>query len=354
MFRNYNYDPKDPAQTHTFEVHGVDVAIVNAIRRIILTDIEVIGFSGEDEPSLDVVTNTGRFHNEIILHRFGLLPLHISELDTDAFVDDQYLFELHVKNTTEDMMNVTTHNFTAKKDDRVLTEKDVRTIFPVDMVSKSPILITRLHSREELHVMGKAVKRSARFHAGFSPVSLCTFFYLQDPILAASATNVLDKERAYLRNNFGDPTAFQFEIEPKIALSPRYLVAKACEILSNKLATVLQEIYQEASDKVTISPGDTGGYNFTFKEEDDTLGNVLQSYIHVNFVRPKKDVTYVGYYCPHPLDNTMVLNIRLANGSTVAKEHIDFLALAARNLASDVQEVQGAWLRFAPKNNVPN
>jgi DNA-directed RNA polymerase subunit L len=260
---------------------------------------------------------------------------------------------------SDDMLNVTTHNFTAKKDDRVLTDKEIRTIFPVDMVSKSPILITRLRPREELHVTGKAVKRTARFHAGFSPVSLCTFFYMQDPVLAAQATNILDKERAYFRNNYGDPTTFQFEIEPKVALSPRYLVAKACEILANKLSTVLQEIYQDDSDKVTITEGDTGGINFTFKGEDDTLGNILQSYIHVNFVRPKKEapngevVTYAGYYCPHPLDNTMIMNIRL-NNTTSIKEHVDFLALAARNLASDIQEVQNAWLRFAPKNNVPN
>lgn len=361
MFRNYKYDPADPSQTHSFEIHDVDLSIVNGIRRTILTDIEVVGFSGEEEPSLEVVTNTGRLHNEIILHRFGLLPLHLTEVDTDAFMEGQYTFELDKRNATDDMINVTTHDFQVRKDDRPLLEADVRKMFPVDMVSKSPILITRLRPREELHVKGEAVKKTARFHAGFSPVSLCTFSYVQDPVLAASADNVLDKERAYLRNNYGDPTAFSFEIEPKLALSPRYLVNKACDIIINKLAVVLQELYQDNSDKVTIEQGDTGGVNFTFKGEDDTLGNMLQSFIHVNFVRGKKQapngdiVTYVGYYCPHPLDETMVLNIRLGQGqgqdnTASVKDHVDFLALATRNLSTDMQEFQNGWLRFAPKN----
>jgi DNA-directed RNA polymerase subunit L len=354
MFRNYKYDPKDPAQTHSFEIHGVDLSIVNGVRRTILTDIQTIGFSGEDEPSLQVVANSGRLHNEIILHRFGLLPIHISEEETDAYTDGQYEFELNVRNQTDKTLNVTTHDFRVKKDGRLLTDVELHKMFPVDMVSKTPILVTRLRPTEELHVRGEATKRTARFHAGFSPVSLCTFFYIQDPVLAAQTDNVLDKERAYLRNNYGDPTTFQFEIEPKLALSPRYLYAKACEIISNKLSTVLQEIYQDKSDKVTITVGDTGGINFEFKGEDDTLGNIMQSYIHVNFVRPRKEgpngsvVKYVGYYCPHPLDDTMILNIRFEDEAASMKDHIDFLAFAARNISSDIQEMLNAWLRFAP------
>lgn len=356
MFRNYVFDPKDPAQTHAFEIHNVDLAIVNGIRRTILTDIHVIGFSGEDEPSLEVVTNTGRLHNEIMLHRFGLIPIHVSEDETDAFAEGQYTFELNVQNKEDKMMNVTTNDFRVKKDGRDLTDIERRKMFPVDAVTKDHILITRLHPQEHLHVKGEAVKKTARFHAGFSPVSLCTFHYIQDPVLAATADNVLDKERAYLRNNYGDPIAFMFEIEPKLSLSPRYLVHKACDIILNKLSTMLHEVYQDESDKLTIAAGDTGGVNFTFKGEDDTIGNILQSYMHVNYVRKGangpsgKVVTYVGYYCPHPLDDTMVMNIRFDETEGVAsvKEHIDFLALALRNVSTDIQELQNSWLRFAP------
>jgi DNA-directed RNA polymerase subunit L len=358
MFRNYKHDAKDPSQTHGFEVFGVDVSIVNALRRVILTDIDVVGFSGEESPSLEVVTNTGRLHNEIILHRFGLLPIHIDEMETDAFDSTQYEFELHKKNTLDEMINVTTHDFIVRKDGAQLPETQVHKLFPRDMVSKQPILITRLRSGEELHVRGQAIKSTARFHAGFCPVSLCTFFYVQDPVLAAAAENPLDKERAYFRNEFGDPTTFQFEIEPKIQLSPRYLVSKALDILINKVNMIQQEIYQDESDKVEIKEGDTGGINFTFNHEDDTLGNILQSYIHVNYVRPKKQapcgktVSYVGYYCPHPLDNTMIIRLMFAeeDAKKNVKDYVDMLALACRELSQHLNDVHNAWLAFAPKS----
>jgi len=356
MFRNYQFDPKDPAQTHSFEIHGVDVSIVNGLRRVILTDVPVVGFSGEDTPSLDVVANTGRLHNEIILHRFGLIPLHIDEVETDSYQEGQLTYELQRKNTTDDTLNVTTHDFGAFRDGKALTEKELKRMFPADMVSKQPILITRLRPGEELHVKGSAIKKTARFHAGFSPVSLCTYFFMQDPNLAEKATNVLDKERSYYRNEYGDPLTYQFEIEPKIALSPRYLVSKAFDIIITKVHTVQQEIYQELSEKVEIKKGDTGGVDFVFTHEDDTLGNILQSHIHTQYVRPKKQapngktVSYAGYYCPHPLDDTMIMNIRFEDeDNNMLGEYIDMLALATRELGALLQDVHNTWLRFAPK-----
>lgn len=352
MFKSYRHDKHDPAQCHSFEVHNVDLSIVNGLRRVILTDIPVVGFSGEEQPSVDVITNTGRLHNEIITHRFGLLPFHVSELDTDSFVEGQYTIELNKRNNKEDMLNVTTHDIVVSKDGKEVVKHNM---FPVDMVSRDPILITRLRPGETLHVKGTAVKQTARFHAGFSPVSLCTLSYMTDPVEAAKKEGILDKERAFIRNEYGDPLAFLFEIEPKLSLSPRYLVSKAFEILIDNVTRVQQELYQEASEYVSVDAGDNKGYNFTIQGEDDTLGNILQSYVHVNHVRNETQapngakVRYVGYYCPHPLDTTLVVNIILAD--TVSKnEYVDFMAYVCRSLTTQLQDMMNTWLQFAPKN----
>lgn len=354
MFKNYTFDKKDVAQCHTFEIHDLDLSIVNGIRRTILTDIPVVGFSGEEQPSIEVITNTGRLHNEIMLHRLGLIPFHVGEIETDAFVEGQYTVELKKHNSGDDMMNVTSHDFKVFKDDKPMTDQQVHQLFPTDMVSRHPILITRLRPQETLHVKGAAVKQTARFHAGFSPVSLCTFSYMQDPQEAAKKDNILDKERAYLKNAYGDPIAFKFEIEPKVSLSPRYLVSKAIDILISKLTLIQQELYVDDTNKVTIEDGDTGGVNFTIQDEDDTIGNILQSWMHVHNVRGGKHspsgskVTYVGYYCPHPLDSTVVINIRMEEGSQ--KDHVDMLAAATRAIITQLQDILTQWLQFAPKN----
>lgn len=355
MFRNYSHDKKDPAQCHSFEMHGADLSVVNGIRRTILTDIEVVGFSGEDEPSLEIITNTGRLHNEIMQHRFGLIPFHLGEIETDSFIDGQYTIELKCLNNTEEMVNVTSHDIHVFNDEKRLPDVEAHRLFPVDMVSRQPILITRLRPGETLHVKGNAVKKTARFHAGFSPVSLCTFSFMRDEHEAAKKDNILDKERAYLRNQYGDPVACKFEIEPKLALSPRYLVSKSLEILINKLTTIQHELYADESEKLIVEAGDTGGYNFTIHNEDDTIGNMIQSYMHVHHIREEKQapsgskVTYVGYYCPHPLDSTVVINVRLSPDAN-KKEYLDVMAATTRAMISQLQDIMNMWLQFAPKN----
>lgn len=353
MFRNYQFNEKDPAKRHTFEIHGIDVSIVNGIRRVIWTDIPVVGFLGEEHPTIDIEVNTGRLHNEFIIHRMGLIPIHISEEETEAYMDDEITIALHVKNTTDTMMNVTTHNISVQRNDRQLSDKEVRTMFPVDAVTKMPILITRLHPGEEIKLTGKAIKNTGRTHAGFCP-AWCTFYYMLDPVEAMKATNVLDKERAFVRNEYGDPLAIQFDIETVNALSPRYLVHTAIGILHDKISKFSQEIMTESSDVVTHGFIREKGYTFVVKGEDDTLGNILQSYIHIHYVREKNQtpagnkVSWCGYYCPHPLETVMELSITLDDDS--AKEQrafIDLMQEVCQNLMTQMKDIQMQWLRFA-------
>ena len=38
MFYNYKFDSIDPSNNHSFDIHNIDLAIVNGMRRIIMTD----------------------------------------------------------------------------------------------------------------------------------------------------------------------------------------------------------------------------------------------------------------------------------------------------------------------------
>jgi len=313
MFTNIKY-ANDATNRFSFEINEVDLSLISAIRRTILTDIPVVGFICEDNVSVDILINTGALHNEFIIHRLGLIPICFNEDEIETFVSDDYRFELHVVNDNQQMINVTTHDFRIYKNNTPMPMKDIHRIFPVSPVSNRPILITRLRVGEELHIDGKAVKSTAREHAGFSPVSLCAHSFIQDDTLASKESNILNKEKAYKRNKYGDPTHVLFEIESECALTPKYLVLKAIEILMNKLHKVIQEINNSDSQYITLKKLDIGA-EFTFQDEDDTLGNFLQSLMHNHYIRDKKpsakdrNVSYIGYICPHPLDNIMNLKI---------------------------------------------
>jgi DNA-directed RNA polymerase alpha subunit len=329
---------------YTFDIQNVDIGVINAIRRIILSEIPVVGFDGEISPSLNVIANTGPLHNEFVLHRFGLIPIHMSEDDTETFNEDDYEFELKLTNKSVNTLDVSSKDFQVRKNDQPLSPLEVAKLFPPDSITKDHILITRLRPEETIHVQGKAIKSTASHHAGFSPVSLCTFSFVQDPNESSKANNVLEKERAYMKNEYGDPTMVHFEIETETALKPKYLVHKAFEILLEKIQKILNN-----KESLQFTRTDNGG-QFSFENEDDTLGNFLQSTMHDRYIREKrtatkdKIVSFVGYYCPHPLDKVMILRFNFEEDASASDEdYIDTLCEHCNRSLSYLQQLQTAW-----------
>jgi len=66
-----------------FTVSGIKVCFANAIRRTILSDINVnICYTETHQDNQCVIeTNTTRFHNEIIKQRLSSIPIHMKEFN---------------------------------------------------------------------------------------------------------------------------------------------------------------------------------------------------------------------------------------------------------------------------------
>ena len=159
-FQNYSYN--EPSNCHSFDINNIDLAIINGIRRVILTDIPIPGIIGEkldnDDPSVDILINNGALHNEIIIHRIGLLPICLKEDEIEDYVDNSIQIELNVKNATNKTIDVTTHHITATRNSENISENELKDIFPANKISKDYILITRLRIGEHLHFKAKIVK----------------------------------------------------------------------------------------------------------------------------------------------------------------------------------------------------
>lgn len=365
MFRNYYFDIKDPSNNHSFEIHNVDLAIVNGIRRIVLTDIYIPGVIGEtienEETTVNIITNTGALHNEIITHRIGLIPICLSETEIETYEDASIKLELNVKNEGNKIENITTKQIKATRNNKQITEKELSTIFPANKVSKDHILITRLRTGEHLHFKADVVKRSGRHNASFSPVSLCNFAYIQDPKEASKYDNILDKERSYYKNKYGDPIAFKFDIEYiNINIGPKYLVTKALDIMIDKLNKLRKEIInieQSTNVKIQQFQDIENTYEFMIDNEDDTLGNLIQSYIHNKYIRENIKLNdtisclYVGYICPHPLKALLIIRITL-DEETDKKSFISFLEANCKILAEDLSKIKTEWNKFSIDNKM--
>lgn len=350
MFNNYLYDPI--SQKHSFDIKDMDLSIANSIRRIILTEIPVVGFYGEDEPTIDIIENTGPLHNEFMKHRIGLIPICVSEKITDVYQDNDYEFSLNIHNTSTNTINITTADFKGKYKNKDLTQKELIELFPKNNITKQNILITRLRSDEKIELEAKAIKRTAKTNASFSPVSLSNFYFIENKKEADKADNILDKQRSFVKNEYGDPTLLKFEIESVNNLSYNYLFSKAIDILIEKLKLLISNIDNKS---IIIEPVPNNPYSFNFhvENEDDTLGNVIQSLMHNKYIRQNKKhkgiiCNYVGYICPHPLKQLMILRLTL-DTQTESDVFYQFLNDNLYDIIRELETIKTEWVKFNQK-----
>lgn len=347
MFNNYNYDKI--ADRHSFIINNIDLGIINSIRRVILSEIPVIGFYGEEHPTIEILYNNTPLHNELMIHRIGLIPLHIKESITENYEDDNYTFELIKENPNNEILNVTTADFTGTYKDKKLTNTELKEIFPANSITKNNILITRLRFNEKLHFKANAIKRTAKMNASFSPVSLSNLFFEIDTNEANKTDNILDKERNYYKDKYGEPSKINFQIETINGLTYKYLFKKAIEILIEKLENLIIKLDNKEIEIEQI-PNIENSYNFKIDDEDDTLGNLIQSLLHNKYIRENskfKDLTcdYVGYICPHPLIKQLLIRFTLS--TTNIDLFYDFFSQNCREIIKIMNNIKDEWIKFS-------
>jgi len=358
-FDNYTYADNDPAKCHEWDMLDIDLSVANALRRVLLTDIPNLGFRGEgDELSIEITHNDGPLHNEFMAHRIGMIPIHLTYAEhQESEAEAEWSFELDVATTSGEKRNVTTHDFKVFKNGTPLPHSETARLFPADEVTRDAILITRLRENERLAFTAKPVRSTAREHSGFSPVSMCTYQFIVDPEAAQQFTLPLDKERAYFKNKRGDPTRIHFAIESEGALTPKQLVHMAFDVLNEKLERTKNILSGNADGEGFLvsrfAQNGTKGFEFVFNNEDDTLGNLLQSLIYNETLRKREQlppiVSYVGYFCPHPLDPTMVVRLVIDGEDVPAETYAGVFLTHVTRIQGIIAGLKAAWEDFAPR-----
>ena len=136
-----NFD-KSQTDTLKFDVINSTSAFVNSLRRIIISQIETIGFKTDDyeESDIKILENTSSLHNEFILHRLGLIPVYADNIET--YDPSKYKFTLNIENSKNIPIDITTNDiqvFNLETNTLESTEQ----FFPKNPITKNHILITR-------------------------------------------------------------------------------------------------------------------------------------------------------------------------------------------------------------------
>jgi DNA-directed RNA polymerase subunit D len=152
-----------------FIVRGVDVPFVNALRRIILTEVPTMAI---DE--IIILENSSIINDEILAHRMGFIPLK-----TDL---DSYNLPEACECESELGCNLCRANLTleAEAADKILT------VYSVELKPENPdiapvsdkIPLVKLAPEQRVKLEAYARLGKGKKHAKWQPVSMCNYAYL--------------------------------------------------------------------------------------------------------------------------------------------------------------------------------
>ncbi|XP_002120101.2 DNA-directed RNA polymerases I and III subunit RPAC1-like [Ciona intestinalis] len=282
-----------------FDMIGVDAAIANAFRRILIAEVPTMAIE-----KIYIYNNTTVIQDEVLAHRLGLIPLTADAKlfeyrqgdDADGTPEDTLEFELNIKCTknlsapkdTTDLDVLYKHHKVYSKDIKWIplgNQKDLLTVKPV----YDDILVAKLRPGHILDVKLHAVKGVGQDHAKFSPVATAAYrllpqIRLLDQILNSDAE---DLQRCFApgvievyRNKNGDQEArvvdarkdtcsrevlrhphlkdrvelskvrdhFIYSIESSVSITPNELMCRSIKIMMGKCRTLLQELEKSEQD----------------------------------------------------------------------------------------------------------
>lgn len=371
--------------TITFQLAPTKVEYANALRRAIITEVETVAFRAdilEDGSTGDVKVskNSTPMSNEMLAHRIGLLPIHIS--NPLEWNPEEYSFELNITNDSADPRDVKAADFHVLKNRG--PEEDPLPVpslefFHLNQVSQDTSLITVLKGKvgtqtpESVMLKAKATVGIGRENARFNPVSQCSYRYTLDPDegrkkefldqwlqtnkkvspadLESNPTRkaelerefaTMEVQRCYLVDEAGEPFSYDFTVESIGVLNPMYIVARAIQVLQEKCQTYASLDSGDLPETVSVSPADARmkGFDFLFAGEDHTLGIMIQTWLDMNAL-DKAEITFVGYKVPHPLKDEMVIRIGVEDGKETTARMA--LAMAARGCLDMFRSWEQGW-----------
>jgi DNA-directed RNA polymerase subunit L len=290
-------------------------SFANAIRRIIISNVHTYII---DEKSIIFYENTSMLDKEFLKQRLILIPV-ISNIENIDY--NNIIISCNINNEEENIKSVYVSDFTC-------TDSNTNKIIENNKLFKYPkILFAKIKNSESIIFEAKLIKNNSdNGGAFFSPVSQCVYTFKIDEKKVKEVTNNFNKEelvnfktqdieRVYEKNSIGEPNVYQFKIESIGFYDNLSIVLLGIDELIKKLDIIKNEFENlEISSKIVIVENNTNPdfYNFSINDENDTIGNLLSTYITYY-----KNVLYCGYLIEHPLKSNIILRIKLNSDNTL-------------------------------------
>jgi DNA-directed RNA polymerase subunit D len=257
-------------------IRGVDVPFINALRRIITAEVPSMAI---DE--IVVIENSSILQDEIIAHRFGLIPLK-----TDL---ESYNLPEECKCKSEFGCNLCRVTLTLDAE----SKEGTRTVYSGELRSENPdvapvsekIPIIKLAKEQRLKLEAYARLGKGKNHAKWQPVSMCAYKYFPKIEISSKSCDACGKcveicprrvlakteSKVEVRDLIAcilcqdcvdacpqnppaikiswEENTFIFNLESTGALTPERIMKEAVKILDEKLKNLESQIKVKKSEK---------------------------------------------------------------------------------------------------------
>jgi DNA-directed RNA polymerase alpha subunit len=319
----------------TFTLSGVNVSIANAIRRVILSDINTVVFrtTPYEKNKANIAVNTSRLNNEVIKQRLSCIPIHIK--DYNEFPFKNYIVEVNVENKTDTIMYVTTEHFKIKDivSNKYLDLTKTREIFPSNDYTGCFIDFIRLRPRISDEIPGEKIQLTCEFDIGnakddgmFNVVSTCSYGFtvddvLQDAELQRKRQTWKDEGKSPEEINYESKNwklldglrivkkdSFDFIVETIGVYSNSEILNASCNILMHRFNDINNLIEKDELEIEKAQSTMSNCFDIILENEDYTIGKVLEYFLYVKYYETSM-LTFCGFKKMHPHDSYSIIRV---------------------------------------------
>lgn len=275
---------------YSCEFKQFPVTFVNAVRRILLSDIPTVVIR-----DVEILENTTQMPHEMLKHRVEMLPINVHPTDASTIRDAR--IELHILPQTSETRTIRTTDFKI--------ESGRETILMGDRDTGAPLVFMRVRANESLHIKGRLTVETRTA----SQVCTAATQWHVDPerakedrkkwIEEGGVPQVFDSfyiQKSYSRDEQGRPDWIDLHVEGVGVIPSRQLVKMSIGILRKMVEGYIKDAL------ANIERMKDGEYRVQLPQGGHTVCALVQDVIY-----HKLPVNFVSYDIPHPLKTDTIL-----------------------------------------------
>jgi DNA-directed RNA polymerase subunit L len=182
----------------------------------------------------------------------------------------------------------------------------------------SPTAVAAYNNRVDPEKMAQGkldyVEREKQFHMDHG-------LTIPDDSKLESRFMSLEYKRFYYTDDTDEPSKYRFRLETVGPIPPLVIFYRAIEVLKDKLDLFRTNLLKSSGEQldtdpieVSPSPDLLNAMEILIRDENETLGNLLQTYMALLFAsysNPEtRKLNYVSYNIPHPLESAVMLVVQ--------------------------------------------